>query len=61
MMDALQKGSAVERMDVGISGIEAMLETMKAVKPATVKLYSVLTAEQKKIADQLIGVDCGAM
>jgi hypothetical protein len=61
MMDAMQQGSAAERMDVRISGMEAMLETMKAVKPATATLYSVLTAEQKKIADQLIGVDCGAM
>jgi hypothetical protein len=61
MMDAMQKGSAVERLDARISGMEAMLEAMKAVKPATVNLYSVLTAEQKKTADQLIGVDCGAM
>ena len=38
-----------------------MVESMKAVKPATDKLYTALTAEQKKVADQLIGVDCGAM
>jgi hypothetical protein len=38
-----------------------MLESMKAVEPAIVKLYSALTPEQKKAADQLIGVDCGAM
>jgi hypothetical protein len=61
MMNAMQKGGAIERMDVRINGMEAMLEAMKTVKPATVKLYSALTAEQKKVADQLIGVDCGAM
>ncbi|VTZ26972.1 conserved exported hypothetical protein [Methylocella tundrae] len=61
MMGAMQKGGVVERMDARIGGMEAMLESLKAVKPATVKLYAVLTDEQKKIADQLIGVDCGAM
>jgi hypothetical protein len=61
MMGAMQKGGAIERMDARISGMEAMLEAMKAVKPVTVKLYEALIAEQKKIADELIGLDCGAM
>lgn len=61
MMGTMQKGNAVERMDAHIAGMEAMLSSMKAVKPTTEKLYSVLTAEQKKVADQLIGVSCGAM
>jgi hypothetical protein len=61
MMEAMQKGSATARMDARIKGMEAMVESMKAVKPATEKLYGVLTDEQKKIADQLIGNDCGAM
>lgn len=61
MMDAMQKGSAIERMDVRIKSMEAMVEAMKAVKPATEKLYAVLNNEQKKVADQLIGIDCGAM
>ncbi len=61
MMDVMQKGGAVERMDVRISGMEAMLGALKSIKPATEKLYSVLSADQKKVADQLIGVDCGAM
>jgi hypothetical protein len=61
MMDAIQQGGAVERMDARIGGMESMLEAMKNIKPATVKLYSALTDEQKKIADQLIGVACGAM
>ncbi|ODT16302.1 MAG: hypothetical protein ABS35_28855 [Kaistia sp. SCN 65-12] len=61
MMDAMDKGGAIERMDIRIKSMEAMVESMKAVKPATEKLYAALTADQKKVADQLIGVDCGAM
>jgi hypothetical protein len=61
MMGVMQKGGAVERMDTRIKGMEALLESMKAIKPATEKLYSVLTDEQKKIADELIGAECGAM
>lgn len=61
MMDAMQQGSATERMDARIKGMEAMVDALKAAKPATEKLYAVLNDEQKKIADQLIGMDCGAM
>ena len=61
MMTTMQNGSAVERMDARIAGMEAMLESMKAVSPATKSLYTVLTDEQRKIADLLIGTDCGAM
>lgn len=61
MMDAMDKGSALDRTDIRIKSMEATVESMKAVKPATEKLYAALTAEQKKVADQLIGIDCGAM
>ena len=61
MTEAMQKGNAMARMDARIKSMEAMVESMKAVKPATEKLYAVLTDEQKKEADQLIGMDCGAM
>lgn len=61
MMDAMDKGGAVDRMDIRIKSMESMVESMKVVKPATDKLYGALTAEQKKDADQLIGVECGAM
>ena len=61
MMDAMQKGSATVRMDARIKSMEAMVESMKATNPAMEKLYAVLTDEQKKVADQLIGMDCGAM
>ncbi len=61
MVETMQKGTATERMDARIAGMEAMLDSLKALKPATEGLYSVLTDEQKKVADDLIGVDCGAM
>lgn len=61
MMDGMDNGGAVDRMDIRIKSMEAMVESMKSVKPATEKLYAALTAEQKKVADQLIGVDCGGM
>jgi hypothetical protein len=61
MMEAMEDGSAIERMDARINGMTAMLDALKALKPATEKLYAVLAAEQKDIADDLIGRDCGAM
>ena len=61
MFETMQKGTATERMDARIAGMEAMLEAMKAMKPATEALYAVLSDEQKKVADELIGTDCGAM
>jgi hypothetical protein len=60
MAKTMQSGTATERMDARISGMEAMLESMKAMKPATDGLYSVLKDEQKAVADELIGGDCGA-
>ncbi|MGF7161528.1 hypothetical protein FHS85_003169 [Rhodoligotrophos appendicifer] len=59
MAKTMQTGTAIERMDARISGMEAMLESMKAMKPATERLYAGLTDEQKVIADDLIGGDCG--
>jgi hypothetical protein len=61
MMEAMKTGNANERMDARIIGMETMVAAMKAVKPATEKLYAALSNEQKKAADQLIGMGCGAM
>ena len=61
MLDTMQRGGAIERIDARIKGMQAMVDAMSAVKPATEKLYGILNAEQKKIADDLIGLDCGAM
>lgn len=60
MAKTMQGGTATERMDARISGMEAMLDSMKAMQPATEALYAVLTDEQKAVADDLIGADCGA-
>jgi hypothetical protein len=61
MMEAMRTGDTNERMDARITGMESMVAAMKAVKPATEKLYAVLSDEQKKGPDQLIGMSCGAM
>jgi hypothetical protein len=61
MMKAKESGSALQRMDARIKGLESMLDSLKALKPATVALYAVLTDEQKKKADQLLGGRCGMM
>lgn len=61
MMEVMQKGSAIERMDARIKTMETMVASMTAVKPPMEKLYAALTDEQETIADQLIGNDCGAM
>ena len=61
MMKAMQEGSAPERMDAHIKAMESMVESLKALKPATEALYAVLTDEQKKKADQLLGGGCGMM
>ena len=61
MVDAMREGTAIERMDVRIASMEAMLEAMKQLRPATEALYAALSDEQKATADQLIGADCGAL
>ena len=38
-----------------------MLDSLKALKPSTQALYAVLSDEQKKKADQLLGGGCGMM
>lgn len=61
MMEAMQTGDMTQRMDARISGMEAMVDSMKAIKPATEELYAALSDEQKQRADQLIGMGCGGM
>jgi LTXXQ motif family protein len=61
MMKAKETGSVVERMDAGIKAMEAKLEGLKTLKPSTEALYGVLTDEQKKKADKLLGGGCGMM
>ena len=61
MMKAKEGGSALERMDARIKAMESMIGSLKALKPSTEALYAVLTDEQKKRADQLLGGRCGMM
>jgi hypothetical protein len=61
MMKAKESGSALERMDARIKTMESRLESLKALKPVTEGLYAVLSDEQKKNADQLLGGGCGMM
>ena len=61
MMKAKESGSALERMDARLKAMESMVDSLKALKPSTEALYAVLTDEQKKKADQLLGGRCGMM
>jgi hypothetical protein len=54
-------GTAVERLDTRITSLEARLESLKAMKPATEGLYAVLTDAQKEKADKLLGGGCHMM
>jgi hypothetical protein len=59
MMKAKGNGSAVDRMDAHIKAMETMVDSLKALKPATDALYAALSEEQKEKADQLLGSGCG--
>jgi hypothetical protein len=58
MMQAMQSGTAMARMDAHIKAMEAMTDALKALKPATEALYAVFTPEQKQKADRLLGMGC---
>lgn len=61
MMQAMQSGTAVARLDAHVNAMEAMTATLKAMKPATEALYAVLTPDQKAKADLLLGMGCCMM
>jgi hypothetical protein len=61
MMKAKESGSALQRLDARIKAMESKLDSLKALKPVTEGLYAVLSDEQKKKADQLLGGGCGMM
>lgn len=58
MMQAMQNGTALDRMQGHIEAMQSMLDSMKAIAPATEALYKVLTDDQKKKADPLLGTGC---
>ncbi len=61
MMSAMDKGTAVERIDARITGMQAVIAALTALKPAIEKLYGDLTPEQRATADDLIGMGCGGV
>lgn len=61
MMQAMQSGTAMARMDAHTRHMETMLDAMKALKPATETLYKVLSDDQRKKADLLLGMGCCMM
>ena len=61
MMQAWQTGTATARLDAHTKAMETMVESLKALKPATEALYAVLSPEQKTKADQLLGMGCCMM
>jgi hypothetical protein len=62
MVKAMQDGgSALERLDAHIKAMESMVDGLKTLKPATEALYAVLSDEQKKKADLVLGWGCGMM
>ena len=49
----------VERLDAHINAMDSRVAALKEIKPALEKLYSALTADQKKKADEfLTGMGC---
>lgn len=61
MMQAMQSGTALQRMEAHTQAMQSMVDSMKAIRPATEALYEVLTDEQKKKADLLLGNGCCMM
>ncbi len=61
MMQAMHSGNAIDRMEAHAQAMQSMVDSMKAMKPATEALYKVLSDEQKKKADLLLGGGCCMM
>jgi len=59
MMKTMEAKSPVERLDSHIAAMEGRVVALKEVKPALGVLYSALSDDQKKKADQLLtGMGC---
>lgn len=61
MMQTMQSGTAMARMDAHAAAMQSMMDSMKSLKPATEALYKVLSDDQKKKADMLLGMGCCMM
>ena len=59
MMKDMQAKSPVERLDAHVAAMESRLAALKELKPALGNLYSALSEDQKKKADELLtGMGC---
>jgi hypothetical protein len=59
MMKVTQAKSPVERLDAHVVAMESRLAVLKELKPALGNLYSALSEDQKKKADELLtGMGC---
>ena len=57
----MQSGTAIERMEAHAKHMGSMVDSLKALKPATEALYKVLSDDQKTKADMLLGMGCCMM
>lgn len=58
MMKGMQSGSVVDRMDIHIKNMEAMVAALKDLKPAMAGLFAVLSDQQKQLANTLLEPHC---
>lgn len=59
MMKAMSGDTGlIQRLDARINAMQAMLNSLTAVKSAAEKLYGTLDPDQKKKADSLLGMGC---
>jgi hypothetical protein len=58
MMEAMQNKTPVERLDARINVMEKRLKMLKEIKPALGALYAALSADQRKKADEVMGMGC---
>jgi hypothetical protein len=56
MMKAMQTGTVTDRLKTRINMMEGVIASMKAQSAAIENLYNVLTDDQKKKVDQLLGM-----
>ncbi len=61
MMKAMGDGTAMEHMQAHIAMMQARLDALKALQPATEALYKALTPDQQAKADRLLGMGGGMM
>jgi hypothetical protein len=61
MMQVMQAGNAVARLQAHTQAMQSMVDSMKALLPPTEALYAALSDEQKKKADLLLGGGCCMM